>query len=198
MRTNQGGVKMKTKLSPFVYKVKGKKNVLLLDSLKGLIFTICPEGCPHELEAQLLENGLVTGTRGVIPFKFKPNVDAYKSSMVLRELQLRIGGQCQSDCPTCGEAGRCKKDDSGMSFRMVDNIAGQLTNVEIDYISITGGNPLLQMNTLKYIKKRSMLPITGSWCILPSWEDWTKKKKAWSGWGLPPLILFVTSVMMMP
>ncbi len=58
-----GGYGMKTKLSPFVYKVKGNKNYLLFDSLKSQIFSIVPEGNPRELEAQLLENDLV-GFRG--------------------------------------------------------------------------------------------------------------------------------------
>lgn len=145
---------MKTKLSPFVYKVSGKRNVLLFDSLQGDIFTISPEGCPHELESQLLENGLVTETRGVIPFKFKPNVDMYRLNMTLRELRLRIGGICHGHCPDCGETGRCKKEDAFMSQSVLDNTAAQLANVKIECISVLGGNPLLQPDTLNYIKTR--------------------------------------------
>ncbi len=42
---------MKTRLSPFVYKVKGQKNYILFDSLRGQIFNISPEGsnCRFEI-----------------------------------------------------------------------------------------------------------------------------------------------------
>jgi hypothetical protein len=55
---------MKTKLSPFVYKIKGKKNYLLFDSIKKLLFNIVPEGDPKELEVELIKNDLVIKTNG--------------------------------------------------------------------------------------------------------------------------------------
>ena len=130
---------MNTQLSPFVYKVKGNKNYLFFDSLKKEIFIIKPEGNLLELEAQLLDYDLVIKTDGVVPFKFKPNVDAYESELVLRELQLRITGKCHLNCNECGGVGKCKKDSTNIALDLVDILAKQLISFKIENLVITGG-----------------------------------------------------------
>jgi len=146
---------MRTKLSPFVYKVKGNRNYLFFDSLRKQIFNVTPEGTPLELEEKLIENGLVIRTNGIIPFKFKPNTDIFESELILRELQLRITGECvQEKCNGCGEIGRCKKDHLNLSNDIIDNVAKQLINFKIEMITIIGGNPLLKLEMVSYIKSK--------------------------------------------
>lgn len=145
---------MSTQLSPFVYKVKGSKNYLFFDSLKREIFIIKPEGNPQELEAQLLENDLVIKTNGVVPFKFKPNVEPYGSDLILRELQLRVTGKCPLNCSECGSIGKCKKDNSSITLDLVDILAGQLISFKIENLVISGGNPLSELDLLEYIRSK--------------------------------------------
>ena len=104
---------MSTILSPFVYKIKGAVNYLLFDSVNKQLFSVTPEGDAHELETQLLSNGLVINSRGVIPFKFKPDILKYRKKLILRELQLRITGRCNINCANCGDIGKCKKSGQG-------------------------------------------------------------------------------------
>ena len=140
---------MKTKLSPFVYKVKGKKNYLFFDSLKGEIFNISPEGDPYELESQLIKLGLVFETEGVVPIKFKPNLEVYTKEVILRELQIRLSENCFFDCEGCGNPGNCKKGSGIMTETISSNLIGQSRNIPIQTLTIIGGNPLLEMDRLK-------------------------------------------------
>jgi len=167
---------MSTQLSPFVYKVKGSKNYLFFDSLKSEIFIVKPEGDPFEMESQLLENDLVIKTNGVIPFKFKPNVEPYGSDLILRELQLRITGKCPLNCSECGSIGKCKKDNSSMTHDMVDILAGQLISFKIESLVIIGGNPLQELDLLEYI--RSKITASKYKILCPSCQEdqWEKEK----------------------
>ena len=142
---------MKTKLSPFVYQVKGKKNYLFLDSLQGEIFNISPEGDPYELEAQLIKLGLVFETEGVVPIKFKPNIEDYTKKVILRELQIRLSENCFFDCAGCGNTGNCKKGPGIMTESIFANLMDQFRNIPIQTLTIIGGNPLLEMDRLKTI-----------------------------------------------
>ncbi len=172
-----GGRRVNTKLSPFVYKVKGKKNYLLFDSLRGLIYNISPEGCPYELESQLIENELVIKTKGVIPFKFRPNIEIYKLKLVLKELQLRITGNCFFDCPECGEIGKCKKGATDISKDLLDIIANQVKYVEIQSLSIMGGNPLLKLEMVEYIKSKIIAKNYRIMCYSCKIEELKKEKE---------------------
>lgn len=140
---------MKTKLSPFVYKVKGKKNYLFLDSLDGELFNISPEGDPYELESQLIELGLVFETEGVIPMKFKPNIDIYNKNLILRELQIRLSENCFFDCKGCGEIGNCKKGPGKMTESVFGELINQFRNIPVQTLTIIGGNPQLEIDRLK-------------------------------------------------
>ncbi|MGE5343595.1 MAG: SPASM domain-containing protein [Candidatus Omnitrophota bacterium] len=145
---------MKTKLSPFVHKVKGKRNYFLFDSLKKEYYNMTPEGNPQELEAQLLENELVIQTNGVIPFKYKPNIQNYKTSLILKELQLRIGGTCQFHCPDCGKIGKGIKNEHTISKAEIDTLSGQIGNMIIESLVFMGGNPLTQLDRVEYVKSK--------------------------------------------
>jgi len=140
---------MKTKRSPFVYKVKGKKNYLFFDSLKGEIFNISPEGDPYELESQLIKLGLVFETEGVVPIKFKPNLDVYTKNVILRDLQIRLSENCFFDCKGCGNPGNCKKGPGIMTESIFGNLIDHFRNIPIQTLTIIGGNPLLEMARLK-------------------------------------------------
>ena len=143
---------MNAKLSPFVYKIKGKKNYLFFDSLRRIFFHVVPEGDPREMEAQLLENDLLIKTEGVIPLKFTPNTKSYKSSLILKELQIRITGRCDIDCRS-GHPGECFQENNDMTKKVLKNIIKQFKHVVIVSIVIIGGNPLLRMDLIEMIKK---------------------------------------------
>jgi radical SAM protein with 4Fe4S-binding SPASM domain len=145
---------MKIKLSPFVFKIKGKRNYLLFDSLKKNIYCIIPEGCPYELENQLIKMKLAIKTDGVIPFKYKPDIKKYDERFVLRELQLRITGECNYNCKYCNEVGFCKKNNLDISKTILDKIINQLIGFEIENITFIGGNPLLKEDIIDYIKSK--------------------------------------------
>jgi radical SAM protein with 4Fe4S-binding SPASM domain len=172
-----GGERMKTQLSPFVYKVKGCKNYLFFNSLKKEIFIVNPEGNPLELEAQLLDNDLVIETDGVIPFKFKPNVEAYESDLILRELQLRVTGKCPINCTESDAVGKCKKNNTILSFDLVEKLAGQLINFQLEQLVLVGGNMLQDLELLELI--RSKISASNYKILCPScWEGQFKKEKA--------------------
>jgi len=144
---------MNAKLSPFVYKIKGKKNYLFFDSLRRIFFHVIPEGDPKEMEAQLLKNDLLIKTEGVIPLKFIPNIKSYKENLILRELQIRITGRCDIGCKNCGHPGECFRENKDMTKKDLKNIIKQLKHVVIESIVIVGGNPLLRMDLIEMIKK---------------------------------------------
>ena len=144
---------MKAKLSPFVYKIKGKKNYLVFDSIRKLIFQIIPEGDPKELEKQLLKNDLIVETEGVIPLKFTPNVKNYKSNLVLRELHIRITGRCDKECKKCGDIGVCWKEKVDMNMKDIKNIIKQFKHINIELVVIIGGNPLIKMDLVQMIRE---------------------------------------------
>ena len=145
---------MNVKLSPFVYKVKGKKNYLLFDALKGAIYSIVPEGTIEELKKELLVNDLVIETDGVIPIKFTPDVTVFKSSVIIRELQIRITGRCDRQCESCGRIGECYKEDEDMSLKTLEEIVRQLEHVPIETVVLVGGNPLLRMDVINIVKEK--------------------------------------------
>ena len=143
---------MKTKLSPFVYKIKGKKNYIFFDSIRKKLFHISPEGNPKEMEATLLDNELVIKTDGVVPLKFTVNTQAYKTNVLLRQLQLKINGECDISCEECGNIGSCCRDNKNMTIKTLKNIVKQFKHIIIQSILIIGGNPLLCFDLIKRIR----------------------------------------------
>ena len=143
----------KVKLSPFVRMVKGPKNYALYDLYRKQLYGIAPEGDVEELKQQLVEAGLAIETAGVIPFKYEMNMDNYKDHVVLRELQIRVTGRCNSDCPGCGRICDCFRGGEDMADDVLDNVIEKFKNIPITKVLITGGNPLLKFDFAKKIKE---------------------------------------------
>lgn len=88
----------KTKLKPYVVKVKGAKNYALYDLLNGVFYTVIPDGDPGELKQALLDQGLMFETEGTVPFPVTVDVSGDKRAFRLRELQVRINGARENNC----------------------------------------------------------------------------------------------------
>jgi radical SAM protein with 4Fe4S-binding SPASM domain len=144
---------LSAKLSPFVHKIKGKRNYLIIDLLRQRLFKITPEGDPHQLEKQLIEKKLAIETKGVIPLKFKLGVP-HKKELIIRELQVRITGKCRLDCKDCGEIRGCFKGDQDMTEIILNELIEQMQNISIASLVIIGGNPLLKMNSIKLLREK--------------------------------------------
>ena len=136
----------KVKLSPFVYIIKGIKNYALYDLYNHRLFGVIPEGNIDDLKKQLLDTGLALETDGVIPFKYEINIDNYKKHLLIRELQIRITGQCERNCPDCGEICQCFKSTGDMSIEVMHNVITQFKSIPLTQVLITGGNPLLRLD----------------------------------------------------
>ena len=143
----------KIKLSPFVHMVKGAKNYALYDLFNQRLFGITPEGNIDDLKKQLIEANLAVETDGVIPFKYEMNLDNYKNHIQLRELQIRITGQCDRDCGDCGSICECFKGGEDMPDEVLNNIAAKFKNIPITQVLITGGNPFLRLNIARKIRE---------------------------------------------
>jgi len=133
--------------------VKGKKNYALYDLLRGKMYGIIPEGNPEELKKQMLQAGLIFETNGVVPVKFEKSIDHYNKSIQLRELQVRITGQCHFDCYDCGKICHCSKSDEEMSEGILEHLLDQFKYIPIHKIRVSGGNPALRPKILKRIKE---------------------------------------------
>lgn len=88
----------KIKLNPYVAKVKGATNYALFDLLNGKFYTITTEGDVEELKKSLLELGLAFETEGTVPTKIEIDLTLEKSTIRLRELQVRINGRSENNC----------------------------------------------------------------------------------------------------
>ncbi len=143
----------KLRLSPFVQKVKGIKNWVLVDLLKGRIFQIIPEGSVEQFKEQLKDKKLAYETEGVIPFKFEVSLKKYSEKLRIRQLQIRLTGFCQDDCKNCGEICSCFKGDGKISDQVLENIIDQFKTIPIEQVLITGGNPLSEWSAIEKITK---------------------------------------------
>jgi radical SAM protein with 4Fe4S-binding SPASM domain len=142
----------KIKLSPFVHKVKGKKNWLLADLLKGRIFQIAPEGDVEAFKEQLVEHDLAYETEGVIPFKFDVSLKNYTEKFNVRELQIRLTGVCGDDCRDCGQICACTKGGGEITDDVLSRIIDQFKFIPVEHVLITGGNPFAKWDIIEKIK----------------------------------------------
>ena len=143
----------KIKLSPFVHKVKGVKNYTLFDLTRQKLFKITSEGNIEELKNQLVKANLAVETDGVIPFKFEVNMDKYQKYITVRELQVRINGNCDADCNDCGKICSCFKGGPEITDQLLANLLDQLKYITVEHVLITGGNPAARFDILEKIKK---------------------------------------------
>lgn len=147
----------KIALSPYVYKVKGAKNYLLHDLSRERLFQLTPDGNIDQLRDQLLRGELAVETDGVVPFKYKLDIDQLKYSVELVELEVRLTGICSEECPDCGHSCACYRDDNPerMGEDVFATILGQFGEgpgkVPVKQLVVTGGNPFLETERLKKI-----------------------------------------------
>ncbi len=150
----------KIKLSPFVKKVKGQKNYALYEFSQQRLFVVAPEGELEPLKKQLVDAGLALETNGVIPVSFGVNVDYYSKKVVIRELQVRITGECDQSCPDCGRLCSCFKGGGKISRKLLDTLYRQVKYVPVESILLTGGNPSLALDIAEEIKHH-IKPVKG-------------------------------------
>jgi radical SAM protein with 4Fe4S-binding SPASM domain len=142
----------KIKLSPFVQKVKGKKNYALYNLYNSRLFSITPEGDIENLKKQLLESNLAIETDGVILFNYEMNLDNYKNNISIRELQIRITGRCDLNCHGCGRVCECFKGGEDMPDEVLSNVLLKFKNIPIEKVLVTGGNPFMRINVAQKIR----------------------------------------------
>jgi len=143
----------KLELSPFVHKVKGQRNWVLCDLLEGRFFQVSPDGDLEMLKKQLLEMKLVFETGGMIPFKYESSMDLYKKGIRIRELQVRVTGNCDLDCAECGSLCFCFKSSGEISDETLSFIFEQFKYIPLDQVSIIGGNPMLKFDAIEKIRE---------------------------------------------
>jgi len=144
----RGEVMKKIRLSPLVFKVKGAKNYAFFDLLNRVLFQAAPGGNIEELKDFLLEKELVCNTERVVPFKFQVDVSDFKEKIIIRELQIRVTGRCNENCPECGQPCRCFKGDGDISGDTLKTLFQQLENLPVHEVVVTGGNPLIITDAL--------------------------------------------------
>lgn len=142
----------KIRLHPFVFNVKGAKNYAFYDLLNCRLFVAEPEGDVEEVKKFLVEKELAIDSESVIPFKFENDISEYKKKVILRELQIRITGQCDAGCEDCGTPCLCFKGDEEISKDTLEKIFEQVQHIKVQEVVITGGNPFLRPDVLKTIK----------------------------------------------
>lgn len=168
------GIK-KIKLSPFVYKVKGKTHFLLTDLLNGRLFHLPPHGDVAELKKKLVEKGLAFATEGVIPFKFQMSLRKFEDNFYLRQLQIRITGTCSEDCSTCGQICACTKEKGDLPDTVVNEIIKQFHFFPVMQVIFTGGNPLLKWELLLHLKKEIKADSYAILYLGSLSEEWQKR-----------------------
>jgi len=145
----------KIKLSPYVHKVNGRNNWLLVDFFQGKTFRVRPEGSVEDFQKQLIDNGLAYETEGVVPFKYETSLKRYTEEFRLRELQLRLTGNCREDCPDCGQICTCTKGDGEMiEGDVISLVIDQLKHIPVDHVLITGGNPFSRREAIDKIREK--------------------------------------------
>jgi radical SAM protein with 4Fe4S-binding SPASM domain len=105
-----GGLKLrKTKLKPYVHKVKGARNHALYDLLKGNFYSLTPGGNVEELKECLKAAGLTFETDGVVPFKTEFDLTWEKNFVNIREMQIRLNGRGEDNCQDRNKISTVKK-----------------------------------------------------------------------------------------
>ncbi len=141
------------KLSPFVYKVKGKNHFAFLDLDENRLFQVGIQGSLEEVKTFLLDEKLAFDTNHAIPVKFKVDISNYHTKLILREFQIRITGNCHLNCDSCGAPCCCFKGGDDMKAAVVEKVIEQLKPFEIQNVVICGGDPFRFPDLLWSLKK---------------------------------------------
>lgn len=139
----------RVKLSPFAHVVKGAKNYALFDLHGKKVYGIIPEGDVEEFKKQLVDMKLAVETDGVVPFKYEKTINKYDKYYEIRELQLRITGQCEQNCSDCGSTCSCFKSAGDMTEDVLEKVIENFRNISLQKIRVTGGSPFQRKDLLK-------------------------------------------------
>ena len=123
----------KTKLKPYVHKVKGAKNYALYDLIKGNFYAITPDGDIEELKHSLKDAGLTFEPGGVVPFKTVLDLSMEKDTVYIRELQIRLNGRDEDNCLNRKKVSEEKRFISGKTLHHLKN---EIKNIPIKKISL--------------------------------------------------------------
>jgi radical SAM protein with 4Fe4S-binding SPASM domain len=127
-----GGLKLKkTKLKPYVHKVKGAKNYALYDLLKGNFYALTPDGDIEELKHSLKDAGLTFEPGGVVPFKIEIDLSMEKDKVYIRQLQIRLNGR---DEDNCRNRKKVSKEKRFISDKILHHLKNEIKNIPIKKI----------------------------------------------------------------
>jgi radical SAM protein with 4Fe4S-binding SPASM domain len=127
-----GGLKMKkTKLKPYVHKVKGAKNYALYDLLKGNFYALTPEGDIEELKQSLKDAGLTFEPGGIVPFKTEIDLSSVKDTVNIRQLQIRLNGK---DEDNCWSRKKISQEKRFISDKTLHHLKNEIENIPIKKI----------------------------------------------------------------
>lgn len=118
----------KTRLKPYVHKIKGAKNYALYDLLKGNFYILTPAGDVDQLKKSLKEAGLTFETDGIVPFKTEIDMEPEKNVIHIRELQIRLNGRTEDNCRNRYKTGKEKR------FMTTETLA--LLNKQLKHIPV--------------------------------------------------------------
>ena len=122
----------RAQLKPWVFKIKGAKNYALYDILNGVLYHLDPGWNDDELRKNLLEEGLIFETQGVVPFKLEKKIVPDKG-IHLREVQIRINGRGED---TCWERNLKKSEKKSMDTAVLNILAKELSPIPIEVIRV--------------------------------------------------------------
>jgi hypothetical protein len=135
MKTSYGreDTVLKTKLKPYVHKVKGAKNYGLYDILNGIFYTLKPEGDVETLKKSLSEAGLTLETEGTVPLPITISMPPERDLIRIRELQIRVNGSAETDCLNRVKKGGIKRY---ISQECLSQIKQEITDIPLKIVRI--------------------------------------------------------------
>ena len=123
----------KTKLKPYVQKVKGAKNYALYDLYKNDLYAITPGGDIEELKLNLKDAGLTFETSGIVPFKTVIDLNNEKDTVYIRELQIRLNGRDEDNCLN---RKKVSEERGFISDKTLCHLKNEIKNILIKKISL--------------------------------------------------------------
>lgn len=131
----------KTKLKPYVYKIKGAKNYALYDLIKGNFYTITPEGNLEQLKKSLKEAELTIETEGIVPFKVEIPMHLEEDVIKIKELQIRLNGKSEDNCWNREKIGDEKRYIDKETLNLLKQ---QLTHIPVKKVHIEAESNALE------------------------------------------------------
>jgi len=86
-------------LKPYVYKVEGAANTALYNMMTGEFLRFSNKGTVEGLRKELIKEGLIFETEGVVPVKIvQLDVMELKNKLLIRNLRIRLNGKGEDNC----------------------------------------------------------------------------------------------------